>query len=324
MLHAHVRLGDATQLQHMWLGAGELQRDNRSARDARDTDDDDSCQGRSKGAGAVGRTVEEAEMRSKELMPEGDARNLSREERKMLAIMRQIEAMEHKEKAVKAVSEAAAWPPQLEGRGGHGNQKVGEKRRVREACDTGGGEAARQQQQGKGGGGTGAGGGALRINPAKFSHNRKDKARKVPEDKGALKIKQVKCPEPRIADCKQYGGSSICEHNLRRRRCKQCGGSRICEHNRERRRCKQCGGSGICEHNRERRRCKQCGGSSICEHNCERSRCKPCGGASICKHNRQKYHCKQCSGTNICEHNRRRSKCKQCGGARMIPRSHVV
>ena len=68
-------------------------------------------------------------------MPEGDARNLSREERKMLAIVGQIEAMEHKEKAVKAVSEAAAWPPQLEGRVGHGNEKVGEKRRYRDACD---------------------------------------------------------------------------------------------------------------------------------------------------------------------------------------------
>jgi hypothetical protein len=250
----------------------------------------------------LGQKVEEAEMRSKELMREGVARNLSREERKMLAIVRQIEAMEHKEKAVKAVpetvseavseagdagrasaccrssmkavkavseavteavTEACAWPTQLEGRVGHGNQRLGEKRRVREACDTGRGEAARQQQQGRCGGGAGAGGEALKINPAKFPHNRKDKARKVPEDKGGLKIKCVECPETRIRNCKQYGGSSVCEHNRRRRRCKQCDGSGICEHNRERSGCKQCGGSMICEHNRERRRCKQCGGSSI-------------------------------------------------------------
>ena len=232
----HVGLGDATQLQHMRLGAGELQRDNSSACDAPDTDDDDSCQGRGKGAGAEGQKVEEAEMRSKELMRDGEARNLSREERKMLAIVRQIEAMEHKEKAVKAVSEAGAWPTQLEGRVGHGNEKVGEKRRSRDVCDTGGGEVARQQQQGKSGGRAGAGGGPLKIKPAKFPHNRKDKAREDPEDRGALNIKRVKCPETRITGCKQYGGSSICEHNRRRRRCKQCGGSGICEHNRQRNR----------------------------------------------------------------------------------------
>ena len=75
--------------------------------------------GRSKGAGSGGQKVEEA----------------AREERKMMAIMRQIEEMEHKEKAVKAG-------------GGHGKEKVGEKRRSREACDTGGGEKRARAAQG--------------------------------------------------------------------------------------------------------------------------------------------------------------------------------
>ncbi len=55
---------------------------------------------------------EEAEMRSKELRRDGEARNLSREDRKMMAIVRQIEEMEHKEKADKAVSDDDSdWLP---------------------------------------------------------------------------------------------------------------------------------------------------------------------------------------------------------------------
>jgi hypothetical protein len=50
----------------------------------------------------------------------------------MLAIVRQIEEMEHKEKAAKA----DPLSTQLEGRVVHGNEKVGEKRRFREAFDT--------------------------------------------------------------------------------------------------------------------------------------------------------------------------------------------
>ena len=84
--------------------------------------------------------------------------------------------MEHKEEAVKAVSKAVskagAWPTRFKGRVGHGNEKVGEKRRFHEACDTGRGEAARQQQQGKCRGGAGAGGGALTIKRTKGPHNR--------------------------------------------------------------------------------------------------------------------------------------------------------
>ena len=78
---------------------------------------------------------------------DGEAHDLSREEREMTAIMRQIEEMEQKEKAVKA----GPGSTQLEGRVGHGNEKVGEKRRVRDACDAGG-EAAGHGLRGEGGG----------------------------------------------------------------------------------------------------------------------------------------------------------------------------
>jgi hypothetical protein len=133
------------EMRNKKLGTSDMSRsgDKRSARDAPDTSDDDGSRGRTEYRGMSKSEVrderEQAEMRSKELRRDGEARNLSREERKMLAIVRQIEAMEHKEKTVKAVSEAGACPTQLEGMGGHGSEKVGEKRRVREVCDTGGG-----------------------------------------------------------------------------------------------------------------------------------------------------------------------------------------
>jgi hypothetical protein len=38
--------------------------------------------------------------------------------------------------------------------------------------------------------------------------------------------------------------------------------------------CKECGGSSICEHKRQRSHCRECKGSSFCEHNRERYRCK--------------------------------------------------
>ena len=60
-------------------------------------------------------------MRNKELRRDYEARNLSREERKMMVIMRQIEEMEQKETALKAAPRST----QLEGRVGHGNEKVG-------------------------------------------------------------------------------------------------------------------------------------------------------------------------------------------------------
>ena len=51
--------------------------------------------------------------------------------------------------------------------------------------------------------------------------------------------------------------------------------------------CKDCGGASICKHNRVRSLCKDCGGASICEHNRVRSECKDCGGASICEQDRK-------------------------------------
>jgi hypothetical protein len=72
----------------------------------------------------------------------------------MTAILRQIEEMEQKENAV----QAGPCFTQLEGRVGHANEKVGEKRRFRDACDAGG-EGTAQGLRGEGGG---AGGRELR------------------------------------------------------------------------------------------------------------------------------------------------------------------
>ncbi len=65
----------------------------------------------------------------------------------MTAIMRQIEEMEQNEKAVKA----GPCFTQREGRVRHGNEKVGKKRRFRDACDAGG-EGTGQGLRGEGGG----------------------------------------------------------------------------------------------------------------------------------------------------------------------------
>ena len=76
----------------------------RSAPDAPVTSDDDGSQSeRGKEAEASGPKLDQAErQRNKKLKPDGEARNLSREEREMTAVMRQIEEMEQKKKTVKA------------------------------------------------------------------------------------------------------------------------------------------------------------------------------------------------------------------------------
>jgi hypothetical protein len=126
--------------------------DKRSALDAPDTDDDDGCAEQGEGAGAAGPKAEPAGMRNKKLRRDGEARNLSQQQREerqaMMAIVRQIEEMEYKEQAAKA----GAWSTGLEGRVGHASGKVGEKRRFRDACDTGWGEAAEEGPRGEGGG----------------------------------------------------------------------------------------------------------------------------------------------------------------------------
>ena len=112
----------------------------RSAPDAPDTSDDDGSQPeRGKEAEAAGPKLDQAErQRNKKLRRDGEARNLSREERKMTAIMRQTRGEEMEQTR----------------RVGRGNEKVGEKRRSRDACDAGG-EGTGQGLRGEGGG-TGA------------------------------------------------------------------------------------------------------------------------------------------------------------------------
>ena len=83
-------------------------------------------------------------MGNKNLRQDGEARNLSREERKMLAIMRQIQEMESTEKVVKACPRST----ELE----DGNAHVGEKRRLGDTCYAGGGDSAAQGPCGHGGG----------------------------------------------------------------------------------------------------------------------------------------------------------------------------
>jgi hypothetical protein len=127
--------------------------DKRSALDAPDTDDDDGCAGQGEGAGAAGPKPEQAGSRNKKLSRDDKARNLSQQQREerqaVMAIIRQIEEMEYKEQAAKA----GAWSTGLEGRVvGHGGGKVGEKRRFRDACDTGWDEAAEEGPRGEGGG----------------------------------------------------------------------------------------------------------------------------------------------------------------------------
>jgi hypothetical protein len=68
-----------------------------------------------------------ARQRNKKLRRDGEAGNLSREERKMTAIMWQIEEMEQREKAVKAGP--CSPQSQLEGSVGRGNKNVGKQRR---------------------------------------------------------------------------------------------------------------------------------------------------------------------------------------------------
>ena len=93
----------------------------RSTPDASDISDDYGSQPeRGKEAEAAGPKLDQPErQRNKKLRRDGEARNLSREERKMTAIKRQSEEMEQTEKAVKA----GLCLSQLEGRVGRGKEK---------------------------------------------------------------------------------------------------------------------------------------------------------------------------------------------------------
>jgi hypothetical protein len=65
-----------------------------------------------------------------------------------MVIILQIEEMECKEQ----VTKTDVWSTGLEGRVGHGSGKVGEKRRVRDTCDTGWNEETGVGPHGDGGG----------------------------------------------------------------------------------------------------------------------------------------------------------------------------
>ena len=65
-------------------------------------------------------------------------------------------------------------------------------------------------------------------------------------------------------------------------------------YHRERSQCKECGGSSICQHLRRMSTCKECGGGSICQHLRQRSQCADddvrsnapmrfCAGNSLCQ-----------------------------------------
>jgi hypothetical protein len=274
------------------MSSGPIVGDKRSAPDAPDTSDDQGSQPeRGKEVEEAGPKLDQAErQRSKKLRRDGEARNLSREERKMTAIMRQIEEMEQKEKAVQAGPCPTHW--RLEDSVGRGNEKVGEKRRFRDACDAWG-EGTGQGLRGEGGG---AGGEKLENKKKKETKHKQGSFEGKGKEEAVEKRKRPSSEEDNKAQKQQHeegvGGSRAscetakkkrakCPHNRQKSQCWQCEGSSTCEHRRILRMCKQCNGLGICEHSRQRSACKQCGRASICEHNCERSQCKQCGGASI-------------------------------------------
>jgi hypothetical protein len=202
-----------------------------------------------------------------------------REERTaVMAIIRRIEEIEYKEQAAKA----GAWSSGLEGRVGHGSREVGEKRRFRDACETGWGEAAEEGPRGEGG---------KKLKEKRQKETKHKQQGCQGKGKGqAVEKRRHPLPEGvgtagKVQRGEGVGGAGAGGGAVKKRGAK-------CPHNRQRSRCKDCGGASICEHNRRRSGCKQCGGASICEHNRIRSLCKECGRASIWEHNRQRSECK--------------------------------
>ncbi len=200
----------------------------RSAPDAPDTDDDDGPQPeRGKEAEAAGPKFDQAErQRHKKLRRDAEALNLSREERKMTAIMRPIEEMEQKEKAVKA----GPCFTQLEGRGGHGIEQVGEKRRLRDACDAGGEETG----QGLRGEGGGAGGEKLENKIKKEAKHKQGSFQGKGKEEAVEKRKRPWSEEANEAQEQQHeegvGGSRASGEAAKAKRAK-------CPHNRQKSQC---------------------------------------------------------------------------------------
>ena len=186
--------------------------------------DDDGCQGRVKEAGAAGPKHGPTGMRNTELRRDGESRTLLREERKLRAIMQQIEEMEHKDKD-KTVN---------------GNAQVSENRRFRDACDTGGGEGMSAQRAH--GEASGAGGEQLENKRKKCATHKQggltggeavkkgaQTARTTAKRTVASTARQASVAQPpNTRMCKQCVGLSICEHNCQRNTYKQCGGASIC------------------------------------------------------------------------------------------------
>ncbi len=148
--------------------------------------------------------------------------------------MRQIEEMEHKDKD-KAVK-TGPWSTQFEVRIVHGNSQVSEKRRFRNACDTGGGETMSAKKAH--GEAVGEGGEQLENKRNKCATHKQGGL----AGREAVKKRRENCPHNR---------ETLAIDNRQRRVyakriCKQCGGSSICEHNRQRNQYKQCGGASIC------------------------------------------------------------------------------
>jgi hypothetical protein len=227
----------------------------RSAPDAPDTSDGSQPE-RGKEAEAAGPKLDQAaRQRNKKLRRDGDARNPSREERKMTAIMRQIEEMEQKEKAVKA----GPCFTQLEGSVGHGNEKVGEKRRFRDACDAGG-EGTGQRLRGKGGG---AGGEKIENKRNKEATHKQGSFQGNGKEEAVEKRKRPLSEEGSEAQEQQHeegeSGSRASGEAAKKKRAK-------CPHNRQKSQCWQCEGSSTCEHRRILRLCKQCNGLRRGEH----------------------------------------------------------
>ncbi len=291
---------------------------------------------------STGEKYDQSEMRNKELRGDSDgARNLSREERKIMVIVRQIEEMEHKEQTVKT----GASSSKLESSGGYGNEKVGAKRCFRNAFDTGVGmKVATKGLRGEGGG---AGGEKLENKRTKEDKHKQgglhgkggkeDSVKKSSLKEGLKTLLSTLLWDLRNeADRDNELTPGLCkrmdqlEKRLLAKYCtqepgwyseklqyKQAFQGLVSEVVGARKHIRD-GTSVLCKGLSDGR----AGGKSVrkkrrpvCQHNRQRNECKQCGWASICEHNRRRNRCKLCGGASICEHNRERYRCIPCGGS---------
>ena len=234
----------------------------RSAPDAPDTSDDDGSQPeRGKEAEAAGPTLDPSwqteRQRNKKLRWDGEARNLSREERKMTAIKWQIEEMEQTEKAEKLGQENGSgvetrnWDKRTEEvkhkQGSFedkGKEEAVEKRK-RPLTEE---DNEAQKQQHEGVDGSRASSEPLGGESASSAHT--TAKRPMFPMRG---IKHVRAsPKHKTGQTMQWT-----RHLGAHPHKKQCGDSSICEHNRQRSGFNECGGASIYEHNRIKGGCNQ-------------------------------------------------------------------